>query len=248
MYEETAGRTPLQKILLILLLAMAVLFAVLTAVFRGQPLVRWADGLLRPSAEGTANLYTGSIHGSDVAVRVYPDGADTVVDFTIGSLRHHTGRVTWPDGMISREYGGAVPRVDIFLDDLLVFSGGCDKDSGTLYREDGSREPGLSIWATTSYSSYWSSYQVDAFDVLYFAMEPDIVHRGSWAVWGVTLFISLLAAVDIAFPLAFFYLRYSFSVNNPEPSDLYLAMQKAGWVLMTAAALGMYIWGLTILS
>lgn len=245
MYEETAGRTPLQKILLILLLAMAVLFAVLTAVFRGQPLVRWADGLLRPSAEGTANLYTGSIHGSDVAVRVYPDGADTVVDFTIGSLRHHTGRVTWPDGMISREYGGAVPRVDIFLDDLLVFSGGCDKDSGTLYREDGSREPGLSIWATTSYSSYWSSYQVDAFDVLYFAMEPDIVHRGSWAVWGVTLFISLLTAVDIAFPLAFFYFRYSFSVNNPEPSDFYLSMQKVGWVVGIAVILGLYIWGVT---
>lgn len=248
MYEETAGRTPLQKILLILLLAMAVLFAVLTAVFRGQPLVRWADGLLRPGAEGAARVYAGALHGQEVTVRAWSDGDDTVVDFTIGSLRHHTGRVTWPDGMISREYGGAVPRVDIFLDDLLVFSGGCDKDSGTLYREDGSREPGLSIWATTSYSSYWSSYQVDAFDVLYFAMEPDIVHRGSWAVWGVTLFISLLAAVDIAFPLAFFYLRYSFSVNNPEPSDLYLAMQKAGWVLMTAAALGMYIWGLTILS
>ena len=246
MYEEP--RTLLQKILLILLPAMAIIFTILMAVVKSQPQVKWADGLLRPSAEGTANLYTGSIHGSDVAVRVYPDGADTVVDFTIGSLRHHTGRVTWPDGMISREYGGAVPRVDIFLDDLLVFSGGCDKDSGTLYREDGSREPGLSIWATTSYSSYWSSYQVDAFDVLYFAMEPDIVHRGSWAVWGVTLFISLLTAVDIAFPLAFFYLRYSFSVNNPEPSDFYLSMQKVGWVVGIAVILGLYIWGLTILS
>lgn len=243
MYEEP--RTLLQKLLLILLPAMAIIFTILMAVVKSQPQVKWADGLLRPSAEGTANLYTGSIHGSDVAVRVYPDGADTVVDFTIGSLRHHTGRVTWPDGMISREYGGAVPRVDIFLDDLLVFSGGCDKDSGTLYREDGSREPGLSIWATTSYSSYWSSYQVDAFDVLYFAMEPDIVHRGSWAVWGVTLFISLLTAVDIAFPLAFFYFRYSFSVNNPEPSDFYLSMQKVGWVVGIAVILGLYIWGVT---
>src|SRR5699024_8007609 len=142
------------------------------------------------------------------------DVADTVVDFTIGSLRHHTGRVTWPDGMISREYGGAVPRVDIFLDDLLIFSGGCDKESGSLYRKDGSRESGLSVIVNTS--SYWSSYQVDAFDVIFFAMGPATVHRGNWAIWGVTLFISLLTAVDIAFPLAFFYFRYSFSVNNPE--------------------------------
>lgn len=248
MYEESTGRTLLQKILLISLLAMAVLFAVLTAVFRGQPLVRWADGLLRPGAEGAARVYAGALHGQEVTVRAWSDGDDTVVDFTIGSLRRHTGRVSWPEGTIPREYGGAVPRIRIFLDDQVIFSGGCDKDSGTLYREDGSREPGLSIWATTSYSSYWSSYQVDAFDVLYFAMEPATVHRGNWAIWGVTLFISLLTAVDIAFPLAFFYLRYSFSVNNPEPSDLYLAMQKAGWVLMTAVALGMYIWGLTILS
>lgn len=243
MYEETTGRTLLQKILLILLLAMAIGFTILMAVVKSQSQVKWADGLLRPSAEGTASLYTGSIHGSDVSVRVYPDGADTVVDFTIGSLRHHTGRVTWPDGMISREYGGAVPRVDIFLDDLLVFSGGCDKESGSLYRKDGSRESGLSVIFNTS--SYWSSYKVDAFDVIFFAMEPTTIHRGNWAIWGVTLFISLLTAVDIAFPLAFFYFRYSFSVNNPEPSDFYLSMQKVGWVVGTAVILGLYIWSVT---
>lgn len=248
MYEETAGRTPLQKILLILLLAMAVLFAVLTAVFRGQPLVRWADGLLRPGAEGAARVYAGALHGQEVTVRAWSDGDDTVVDFTIGSLRRHTGRVSWPEGTIPREYGGAVPRIRIFLDDQVIFSGGCDKDSGTLYREDGTWESGLEIRPFTSYSSYWDSFAPDAHDILLFALEPDTVHRGSWAIWGVTLFISLLAAVDIAFPLAFFYLRYSFSVNNPEPSDFYLSMQKVGWVLMTAAALGMYIWGLTILS
>lgn len=243
MYEESTDRTLLQKILLMLLLALAIIFTILMAVVKSQPQVKWADGLLRPSAEGTANLYTGSIHGSDVAVRVYPDGTDTVVDFTIGSLRHHTGRVTWPDGMISREYGGAVPRVDIFLDDLLIFSGGCDKESGSLYRKDGSRESGLSVIFNTS--SYWSSYQVDAFDVIFFAMGPATVHRGNWAIWGVTLFISLLTAVDIAFPLALFYFRYSFSVNNPEPSDFYLSMQKVGWVVGIAVILGLYIWGVT---
>lgn len=248
MYEETTGRTLLQKILLILLLAMAIVFTILTIVFKSQPRIQWADSLLCPSRTGNAAVYTGASHGLDVAVRVYPDGADTVVDFTIGSLRRHTGRVTWPAGMISREYGGAVPRIKIFLDDAVVFSGGYDKDSGLLYHKDGSWEPGLSIRTTTSYSSYWNSYQVDAFDVLYFAMEPATVHRGNWAVWGVTLFISLLTAVDIAFPLAFFYFRYSFSVNNPEPSDFYLSMQKVGWVVWIAVILGLYIWGLTMVS
>lgn len=138
MYEETTGRTLLQKILLILLLATALLFTVLTAVFRSQLRVQWADSLLRPAQTGDTSVYTGASHGQDVAVRVYPDGADTVVDFAIGSFRHHVGRVTWPEGTISREYGGTVPRVKVFLDDAVVFSGGYDKSSGLLYHKDGS--------------------------------------------------------------------------------------------------------------
>ena len=41
-------RTLLQKILLGLLAAMTVLFAVLTGVNRSQPLVQWGGSLLRP--------------------------------------------------------------------------------------------------------------------------------------------------------------------------------------------------------
>lgn len=72
MYEETTGRTLLQKILLILLLATALLFTVLTAVFRSQLRVQWADSLLRPAQTGDTSVYTGASHGQDVAVRVYP--------------------------------------------------------------------------------------------------------------------------------------------------------------------------------
>ena len=45
-------RTLLQKILLGLLAAMTVLFAVLTGVNRSQPLVQWGGSLLRPAEEG----------------------------------------------------------------------------------------------------------------------------------------------------------------------------------------------------
>lgn len=248
MYEETTGRTLLQKILLILLLATALLFTVLTAVFRSQPRVQWADSLLRPAQTGDTSVYTGASHGQDVAVRVYPDGADTVVDFAIGSFRHHVGRVTWPEGTISREYGGTVPRVKVFLDDAVVFSGGYDKSSGLLYHKDGSWEPGFSISASTSYSSYWSSYQLDAFDILYFALEPETVHRGSWAIYFLALFLSAITAIDVAFPKALFYLQHCLSVQDPEPTDLYLAMQKVSWVILAAVVLGVYIWGLTMVS
>lgn len=248
MYEEPAGRTILQKVLLILLAAMAVLFAVLTALVHGQPLVRWADGLLRPSQEDSAAVYTGTIHGESAVIQVYPDGEDTVVAFTIGSRLHQTGRVVWPDGTIPREYGGSVPRIQIFLDDQLLFSGGCDKASGILYREDGSWEPEISVLIGTSYSGYWDSFELNAYDVILFALGPETTHQGSWAFYGLAVFLSLIAAVDIAFPRALFNLRYSFAVNNPEPTDLFLAMQKVGWVILVIAALILYIWGLMLVS
>ena len=248
MYEETTGRTLLQKILLILLLAMAILFTVLTAVFRSQPRVQWADGLLRPSREGETSLYTGSVHGEDALVRVSPDGGDTVVEFLIGSRLRQIGRVTWPEGAIPREYGGSVPRIQVLLDDVPIFSGGYDAASGTLYREDGSWESGLSVSADTGYGSYWDSFALNVFDVLRFALGPDTVRRGSWGIYVCGLFLSGITAVDVAFPRALFYLQHVLSVQDPEPTDLYLAMQKVSWVALTAAALGVYIWGLTMVS
>ena len=190
MYEETTGRTLLQKILLILLLAMAILFTVLTAVFRSQPRVQWADGLLRPSREGETALYTGSVHGEDALVRVSPDGGDTVVEFLIGSRLRQIGRVTWPEGAIPREYGGSVPRIQVLLDDVPIFSGGYDAASGTLYREDGSWESGLSVSADTGYGSYWDSFALNVFDVLRFALGPDTVRRGSWGIYVCGLFLT----------------------------------------------------------
>ena len=248
MYEETAGRTRLQKVLLGLLLAMALLFAVLTAVFRSQPRVAWRDSLLRPAKEGTISVYTGVVHGEDTTVRVRPEGDDTLVEFTIGSRLPQTGRVTWPEGTISREYGGSVPRIDVFLDDTLIFSGGCDPASSHLYREDGSWESGLVISASTSYAGYWDSSSLDVRDVLHFALGPDTVYRGSWAIYFLALFLSAIAAIDVAFPKVLFYLQHCLSVQDPEPTDLYLAMQKVSWVILAAVVLGVSIWGLTMVS
>ena len=200
MYEDSTGRTRLQKVLLILLAAMAVLFAILTAVFRSRPRVEWRDSLLRPAQEGNAVVYSGSVHGEDTAIRVYSDGADTVVEFTVGSRLHQTGRLTWPEGTIPREYGGDVPRIEVFLDDELLFSGGCDPASGYLYREDGTWEPGLSVLVGTSYASYWDSSALDAHDIIYFALGPDTVHQGNWTIYALAVFLSAITAVNVAFP------------------------------------------------
>ena len=183
-------RTLLQKILLGLLAAMTVLFAVLTGVNRSQPLVQWGGSLLRPAEEGNAAVYTSAVYGEDIAIRVWPDGADTVVEFTVGSRLRQTGRVTWPEGTISREHGGDVPRIEVFLDGASIFSGGCDRDSGALYLEDGSREIGPLVHYFTSYSSSWDNFALEASDVVRFALGPDTVCRGSWTAYALGVFFS----------------------------------------------------------
>ena len=248
MYEATTERTRLQKALLLLLAAMAALFAVLTAVFHSQPLARWSDSLLRPSREGDTVLYTGSVRGEDTIIRVSPDGADTVVEFTVGSRLHQTGRITWPEGSIPTLTSGSVPRIEVYLDDQLLFSGGYNAAAGILYREDGSWESSVSASYSAGYSARRDSLILSAHDVVNFAMGPDTVHRGSWGIYACGLFLSGITAVDVAFPRALFYLQHFLSVQDPEPTDLYLAMQKVGWVVLAAAALGIYAWGLTIVS
>ena len=62
------------------------------------------------------------------------------------------------------------------------------------------------------------------------------------------VFFSLLAAAMVAFPRFFFRFQHALSVRDPEPTDFYLAMQKVNWVLLTAVALGVYIWGATVIE
>ena len=67
MYEESTDRTLLQKILLILLLALAIIFTILMAVVKSQPQVKWADGLLRP--ELALAWYYGLPHENEADLR-----------------------------------------------------------------------------------------------------------------------------------------------------------------------------------
>ena len=48
----------------------------------------------------------------------------------------------------------------------------------------------------------------------------------------IALMMLIFWLIDVWFPNFFFTMRYSMSVNNPEPSDYYLAVQQAEWVII----------------
>lgn len=76
------------------------------------------------------------------------------------------------------------------------------------------------------------------------ASGPELTTRGSWMLYFVMVFFSGLLALDAAFPLTLFRLRYCCDVRDPEPSDFYLITQRIGWVVCFVLILFGYIWAL----
>ena len=80
---EDYDRSRLQKVILLLLLVMAVVFGVLTGYFQSKPGAPYERTLLYPSQEGDTTTYTGKLHGQTVSVARRPDGTSVDVDLTV---------------------------------------------------------------------------------------------------------------------------------------------------------------------
>ena len=230
----TARFTTLQKVILLLLAAMTVIFALLTAVSRSRPGVSFEGALLRSTQEGEAAVYTGRVHGDPTTITVRPEGGGTEVVLAVEGRLRQRGLVEWPEGTIAGSSGLPYRRVQVSRNGIVIFCG-----------EDGSWEPLVSVRAYAQHDP-WSGYTFDAPDILRFALEPEPAVRGSWEVWGLGLLLAVLCGLQTAFPLAFFYLRHALAVEDPEPTEFYLFMQRAGSVAAAAAVFGLYLYGLTL--
>lgn len=62
-------------------------------------------------------------------------------------------------------------------------------------------------------------------------LQVETLH-GQPAMLLIIILFAIILALDIIFPKLFFYLRYSFAVDNPEPSQFYYQMQIFGRVIL----------------
>ena len=233
-----------QKVILCILAAMAVIFAVLIAISRSQEGVLFEDMLMDIAHDGEKPIYTGKKYGEEVTVACWQESGTDIVDITVGSRYHALCRVEYPEGTITTEHGQQIPRLQIFRNDTLVFSGGYNPDIetsiGRYYNEDGAWEPFISVKAGYS-SDPWHNYEFTENDILFFANGPATYVRGSWLGYAACLFLSLLCAVETALPNTLFYLNHRLSVKNPEPTEFYYSMQRLSSVVLTGIALILYI-------
>ena len=145
---------------------------------------------------------------------------------------------------------GPVEHIRITKNDSILFEGGYDPEHDMgWYDLEGNWDPfTMSVsYSSTAGDDYWEHYETDRGTILSFARGPQLVSRGSWELYFAMLLLSALLALDAAYPLALFRCQHMCDVKDPEPSDFYLGMQRAGWCVYPFLILIGYIIALRVL-
>lgn len=249
-------RTRLQKIVLLALAVMAVVFGILTAVSKLHPGVLLDGALLRPTETAEGVTYTGKLRGEQVSIFVRTE-SDTVTVITcetegggsdVYRMEYPLEPIRAADGFAR---GEMVNGIRITKNGTLLFAGGYDRESspdqGLWYDADGRWDQDVYFSASTGSDAGTGALELEKQDVMRLANDPELTARGSWLYYFLMLICSLVLALDAAFPLALFYWRHMCDVRDPEPSDFYLTMQRIGWVVYPILILLGYIWALRYL-
>lgn len=235
-------KTRLQKIVFRALPAMILVFGVLMTVSRFQKGVAFDGTLLKVQAAEGGTAYTGKISGQPLTVTVTHPAADTTqVEYVLGTETREVYTMEYPLAQIQTEYGDTVPGIRVLKGGEVLFEGGYDPDRQIgWYDENGEWDVGVEV----HYGGEPEAPALNERNVAYFAREPELTFRGSWLGYLGLVVLTLLLMLDVHCPEFFFTLRYSWYVENPEPTALYCAVQQIGWAVCPFLLLIGYIWAL----
>ena len=243
-----------QRGILILLLALALVFAVIYRVRIARVGFLYQDKIFVPSEENGVTVYSGKISGEPAQFTVSEDKA---VSFHCGEKTYGPYTVTedptaLPEVEIERE---GMTGVEIREGEKLVFRGGFWRSGEDywLHNEDGDMEL-FEIFYTTddgvmrdANGNAVDPLEPALSDILRLVYGPELTHKGSWLAWFGAVFISLLNAGSILYADELFHWDLSFQIRNAEtaePSDWELMKRYLGWTALTIAVLVIYLVGL----
>ena len=103
---------------------------------------------------------------------------------------------------------------------------------------------GLTLDMTTyvAGADTWEDYSMSKGMLVQLALEPELIDRGDWQLYGIMVLFTLLAMVDVAFPHTLFRWRHRRWVKEPEPTEDYMSVQHLVWMLVIPVLLASYIW------
>jgi len=257
--ERIRKLNPYQKVILLLLAAMLVAFAIAYSIVTSRVGLAYKKAILIPNTENDSTVYMGRVHGEKTTVTVSPDKEIT---FSCGervygpyTLREDPSAL--PD---EHEWSNHMTGVEILEKDKVFFRGGVMESGGPSYEPLLFDENGDLHGFTISYMGNdgierdMDGNPIDelapsATDILELAKGPKLTSKGDWGMWFLSVFVSIFAAASILYADELFRWSMSFQIRNAdkaEPSDWEIAQRYIIWTLFTVMALAGYIAGLTI--
>lgn len=248
-----------RQVLLAVLAVMILGFGIATPVMGARKGMAYGDGLLYFTEENGVRRYAGRSNGENAEFTVQPDGTIHYhwKDYAYGPYR------VVEDPTAAPEEEAGCTGIEIRREDEVLFRGGYHRNSTplSLHTEDGEM---LAEWVVvgvgTSSGERWykDGREIGEYEfrepglttLVELSVGPELTHRGDF---GLYLLVTLLAAFNIfqiCCPGFMFHLSLLGRVRDPEkaePSDLYIAMERLEWIVLTGTAAFLYWQALTVI-
>ncbi|WP_432403877.1 hypothetical protein [Wukongibacter sp. M2B1] len=89
------------------------------------------------------------------------------------------------------------------------------------------------------------NYEVSLLTITQFAYGENETIRGKSQFLAIAIILSIITIIDMRYPLLFFQLRHSLSVQDPEPTEIYVLIQRISWVIYPIIIIGCLIAGVS---
>ena len=258
-----------QKIILIILAAMVVVFCVLYPLTMKKEGFYYVDGILTPSETAAGTVYSGKIRGNEAEFTVSADktssgstasSIDKTVVFRCGEKTYGPYTVKEDPSLVPAEnpigsQNAKMQGVEIRCRDEVIFRGFSVEygDGYMLFDENGQHEIDVKIIIGGGATAHDESgneldyMEPSANDVFRLASGPALSHKGNvrYLLGGIA--ICIMAALTVIFARELFLHQARMTVadaKDAEPSGWFIVSRYISWIVLTLAALMIFIGGL----
>ena len=243
-----------QKGILIVMIIMALVFAVIYPKTIARVGYRFNDAILVPAQENGITTYSGKMKGEYAQFLVYDDNK---VEFHYGDRNYGQ--------YVLREDPEAIPKdlelqeqmtgIEIINGDKIFFRGGVLDfgDHFYLYNEDGMLDDfGFSYVTNDGIERDEMGNAIDVMEpsastIYELLNDPELTHKGDALAWFGAVFVSILNALSILFADELFRFNLAFQIRNVEdvePSEWEMAGRYIAWSMITIMVFVVFISGL----
>ena len=238
--RKNKGLSRYQKLILVFIAAISIIFSVVYYVAISRVGIRYNDEILVLEQIDGKDVYSGNINGKRAEFIIYDENT---VEFHYDDKNY--GRYTLTlDSSVIPEDAPVIDRITgviIYHGDQVLFSGGVlDVETGYwLYSEDG--------WVNHLLADQEGDIEPKAAKIYEILVSPKLTHKGDPLAWFFGVLICIGNAFTIVFADELFYYSLSFKIRNAEaaePTEWEYAERYIGWIVLAVAALILFVTGL----